>query len=214
MPNRTTTKTKVSTQTRVVIAVGILLLLGLGAYGFGFAPTFKAQKPLKVISPKPPAPSLSRLFEVSLANDTPSGTTSGASEQTIAKFVLLNANTSNISFTLKTMSFAVTSTTRTAEPTSIKVYKSAVDVSNLLYEGLFPPTQFDTLINEFSPRDNQFTDASLPPGETPLIITMDTSEATTNDSLFLEFKNATWRNGVTEDNKILNVGIKTPQLNY
>jgi len=119
---------------------------------------------------------------VAFAGDSPSGSSVGASAQTIAKFVVSNSsNVGNYKATVNTMNFAISNTgiSNTATRT-MNVYKDSVSASNLLAT----TTAGSGTLNFADTSISTFTDVDITAGSSKtFVVTLDTSDAGTDDKL-------------------------------
>lgn len=136
---------------------------------------------------------------VAFASDTPSGSSVGATGQTVAKFVVSNSsNAGNYAATVKNMNFDFgnTGVSATAART-LKVYKDSISSSNELASTTYGSTVniTDSVFAEAS-----FTDVEITAGSSKtFIVTLDTNDAGTDDklSVVLAQGDLTWSDGVT-----------------
>lgn len=124
---------------------------------------------------------------VGFASDTPSGAAAGGDDMTVAKINITNsANAGSYAATIKTLNFAISQTgiSNTGDR-ELKIYKDSISGGNLLVTTSWLASgnqNFgDTVIT-----DAGFTDVEISAGSTKTFyITMDTQNAGTNDTLFI-----------------------------
>ncbi len=137
---------------------------------------------------------------------SPSGVTSGASEQTVARFVVTNESPGNYTATLNLMDLDVGSTISGTTTRNIKVYKDSVTSGNLLATTngctnvggtcIWGDTDF----NHNSAADSDaFDDVDVSVGSREIYVTADTSDAATDKRLTvgLDTGDIRWTDGVT-----------------
>ncbi|TAL20505.1 hypothetical protein EPN90_00800 [Patescibacteria group bacterium] len=140
---------------------------------------------------------------IAKASDSPSGLTSGASAQTVAKFVVTNsANAGNYTATLRLLNLDIGSTISPSQANTraIKVYKDSVNVGNQLVSSNANPTGGVFGDTEFEANGGTFTDTDISAGSSlPIIVTMDTTDAAAQKTLTVgvDLLDILWSDGVT-----------------
>ena len=148
---------------------------------------------------------------VAYASDSPSGSSTGSGEQTVAKVAVSNtANVGSYDATLALLNFTLgqTGISNTADRVA-RVYKDSVLSANQLATTTWDLTATSAIFSFSSPsgsgfEDNQtttgFTDLTISAGTSrTLVVTLDTTDAGTNDRLSFQISagQITWGDGVT-----------------
>ena len=145
---------------------------------------------------------------VALASDSPSGTTSGASEQTVAKFVFTNSmNSGSYAATLQLMNLDIGSTISNTAARSVSIYKDSVTGGNQLAttgSGYCTAPSLTCNFADTNFLDANFTDTEISGSSSAdstrtFIVTADTSDAATDKRLTVGLDNADllWGDGTT-----------------
>src|SRR3989338_8500073 len=164
-----------------------------------------------------PAPVPGELI-VNVAEDSPSGTTSGSSEQTIGKYILWNTATSSIASIVRggklTIEADFRHETETTAASPVRLYKTSVTGENLLASSRVWLSSTSTTRGEIYFTDGTF-DINIPGGTTvPIIVTVDTSSATTDNSIWMTLNYLRWKDGVSDVTNKKNFNLTAPTLNY
>jgi hypothetical protein len=155
---------------------------------------------------------------VAVASDSPSGTTSGASEQTIGKFDMWNTATSSIATTIRGANLLIAGDFRNnsdvAYISDLRLYKTSVAAENFLASGRVFLSSTSTIQANLDFRDGSFA-VEIPGGTiVPLVITLDTSNAITDNSVSVRLNTLRWRDGVNDATYTKNVNLTAPTLRY
>lgn len=146
---------------------------------------------------------------VALSADSPSGTTSPASEQTVAKFVVTNSmNSGSYAATLELLNLDIGTTISNTAARALKIYKDSVTGGNQLgtttiYGGVtnVSATQnfADTSFYDAVFTDTEIAGSSVLDSTRTFIITVDTTDAATDKRLTvgLDTGDIRWSDGVT-----------------
>ena len=164
-----------------------------------------------------PAPVPGQLI-VNVAEDSPSGTTSGSSEQIIGKYILWNTATSSITSIVRggklTIEADFRHETETTAASPVRLYKTSVTGENLLASSRVWLSSTSTTRGDIYFTDGTF-DINIPGGTTvPLIITVDTSSATADNSIWMTLNYLRWKDGVSDVTNTKNFNLTAPTLNY
>lgn len=142
------------------------------------------------------------VLTVALAADSPSGITTGASEQSVAKFVVTNSmNVGSYSATISRFDLDVGSTIETTAPRAIRLYKDSVAVGNLIAEYVFPAGMAPSDVDFESFEETEIAGSNSSDSTRTFIVTMDTSDAGTDERLTvsLDVGDIVWSDGIVEE---------------
>lgn len=155
---------------------------------------------------------------VAVASDSPSGTTSGAAEQTIGKFDMWNTATSSIATTVRGANLLVAGDFRNDSDegyiSNLKLYKTSVSGVNLLASHRVFLSSTSTTQADLYFSDGSFSTEIAGGTIVPLVVTLDTSNAATDNSVSVRLKTLRWRDGVNDATYTKNVNLTAPTLNY
>lgn len=127
---------------------------------------------------------------------SPSGLTSGASEQLVARFVLTNTSPGDYTLNVRLLNLDIGSTIANTAPRTIRVYRDSVTTGNLLASHTFAAGEF---FSDTEWTDEQFEDFDVSPGNRDIFVTLDTTDAATDKRLTVGIgEGVTWSDGVSE----------------
>lgn len=137
------------------------------------------------------------VLSIARSSASPSGVTSGASEQLVARFVLVNTSPGDYMLTLRLLNLDIGSTIATTAPRTIRVYRDSVTVGNLLASHTFAAGEF---FSDTEWTDEEFEDVDMSPGTRDIFVTADTSDAATDKRLTvgIDLEDVIWSDGESE----------------
>ncbi len=134
---------------------------------------------------------LKAVLSIAHASDAPSGASSAGDDQTVAKWVLsnaANANTQSITLKLLNLQINTSISQSVGSDRTLKVYKKSISAANQLvsteYVDDYTNAPLSMSGDDSDIEESAFTDATIESGQDmTIIVTLDTSDATSNDSL-------------------------------
>ena len=134
---------------------------------------------------------LKAVLSIAHASDAPSGASSAGADQTVAKWVLsnaANANTQSITLNLLNLKIDTSISQSAGNTRALKVYKKSISSANELVSTNYVHSLTNAVLGGSSDNtaiaEGSFTDATIESGQDlTIIVTLDTSDASSNDSL-------------------------------